>query len=60
MKVKELIEHLSNLEQDAEICGCNFNDQEPEYFDIEIVREFKNVDYFKDSEKKRGDIVALY
>ena len=60
--VKELIEILKTMNQDAIVCHWEANDdEEPDFSTFEICREFKDTPYIDDGgEITRGDVVAIF
>lgn len=59
--VKELIEILKTMNQEAIVCNFEFEDNEPTFSSSEIVKEFKNVTYIDDDgDDVQGDVVAIY
>jgi hypothetical protein len=59
--VKDLIEILLKLDQEAVVCHAEFEDYEPIFSTFEICRYFENVTYIDDSgQEVVGNVVALF
>ena len=46
--VKDLIQILSNMNQNAIVCHFDMNNNDPIFSSFEICKEFSNVTYFDD------------
>lgn len=59
--VKELIEMLEKVDQDAIVCGADFEMDTMLAYSFEICRIYNNMPYIDDSgNQKIGNILALY
>lgn len=61
IKVKELMEILKTIDQEAVICSVEICHDEPTFSFFEICREFKGVKYINDEgEEGEGNVLAIY
>jgi len=58
--VKDVIEKLSKMDQDAVVCTVEVYDNEPVYYTLELIREIKDVEYTEDDgSTKKGNIISI-